>query len=460
MSEDNAGSRGKDRRGDGGDRPRRQGQGFKGARSGGPRGQGQGGQGPRSHGQRGQGSRDQGSRSQGNGGDRSRQQGGDRRGGYGNRRDDTRGGPRGGGERRFDDKRGRDGGSSGAKPFRSSGDKPYRSSGDKPFRDKPYRATGDKPSRDKPFRDKPNGGKPQRDRPFDDRGAAKREGTGNDRFAGKPHRDRAGGNKQHGGRPARDRAPQGRRFDKPHVANQKAEGERKQVPEPPLPEGIKAQSLDSAARKDLLGLPKDLADKIGKHLVAAGGLVDENPEQALAHARYARSRASRLAVVREAAGLAAYHAGEWAEAIAELRAYRRMTHGNMHLAVMADCERALGRPQRALDMAREARGSQLDKAEAVELRIVAAGARRDLGQLDAAVVDLQGHDLDPKRREPWSARLFYAYADNLLASGRQSEAVTWFLHAAEADTEDLTDAPERAFEVSEALRSPDRGQGS
>lgn len=242
------------------------------------------------------------------------------------------------------------------------------------------------------------------------------------------------------------------------MANRRREPEQDRPAEPPLPESAKANALDAAARKDLLGLPKTLADRLGRHLVAAGTLVDTDPERALRHARYARSRAGRIALVREAAGIAAYHAGEWSEALAELRAYRRMTRGNAHVAVLADCERALGRPQRALDLAKETRGAQLDKAEAVELRIVAAGARRDLGQLDAAVVHLQGKDLDPNRRDPWSPRLFYAYADNLLAAGRTEEAVSWFLHAAEADPDGLTDAAERAVEVSEALRAPEHDE--
>ncbi len=205
--------------------------------------------------------------------------------------------------------------------------------------------------------------------------------------------------------------------------------------------------LDIEARRELRSLPKDLAERIGRHLVAAGTLIDEDPEAALAHARYAKSKASRIAVVREAVGLAAYHAGEWTEALSELRAVRRMTRTDIHVAVIADAERALGRPERALDVAKETDISTLPKEVEIELRIVAAGARRDLGQLDAAVVALQGPDLDAERREPWSFRLFYAYADNLAAAGRTEEAVQWFLHAAEADVEEETDAAERAAEL-------------
>ncbi|MCT2587641.1 hypothetical protein JT362_31425 [Actinophytocola sp. S1-96] len=224
-----------------------------------------------------------------------------------------------------------------------------------------------------------------------------------------------------------------------------------------MPDDIEFSDLDPDARRELRSLAKSVAELVGRHLVAAGRLIDEDPELALEHARFARTRAARVAIVREAAGLAAYHAGEWAEALGELRAVRRMTGGQAHLPVMADCERALGRPERALDLIAEATGAtgtggadksgDLPKDVAVELRIVSAGARRDLGQLDAAVVALQGPDLDPAVREPWSARLFYAYADNLAAAGRTDEAIRWFLNAAEADLDEETDAAERAFEL-------------
>ncbi|XVV01776.1 hypothetical protein ACQPW3_30910 [Actinosynnema sp. CA-248983] len=223
------------------------------------------------------------------------------------------------------------------------------------------------------------------------------------------------------------------------------DGGRARAPE--LPEDADISILDPEVKQELRGLPKGLAEIVGRHLAAAGILVDSEPELALEHARYARTKAARVGVVREAAGLTAYHAGEWAEALSELRAARRMSHGAGHVAVMADCERALGRPERAIELAREAQGVKLDPEEAVELRIVAAGARRDMGQLDAAVVALQGDDLDAKRRDPWSARLFYAYADNLAAAGRTEEAIRWFLNAAQADDDNETDAAERAFEL-------------
>ncbi|TWG19069.1 hypothetical protein FHU34_114445 [Micromonospora taraxaci] len=167
----------------------------------------------------------------------------------------------------------------------------------------------------------------------------------------------------------------------------------------------------------------------------------------MAHALAARRLASRISAVREAVGLAAYHAGEWQTAIAELRTYHRMSGLQSHLAVLADCERALGRPERAIDLFRGADREKLDQAVAIELLIVAAGARGDLGQKDAAVAMLQVPDLTSEATVPWTARLRYAYADALLAVGRREEAREWFSRAADVDTEGETDAAERLLEL-------------
>jgi hypothetical protein len=190
-----------------------------------------------------------------------------------------------------------------------------------------------------------------------------------------------------------------------------------------------------------------MADRVARHLVAAGQIIDDDAELALQHAVAARRIASRVAVVREAVGLAAYAAGDWATAIAELRTYHRMTGRQTHLAEIADCERALGRPERAIDLYRGADRTALDKAGAIELLIVAAGARGDLGQHDAAVSMLQVRELDGDERAEWAPRLRYAFADALLAAGRRDEAREWFARAATADEDGLTDAAERLLEL-------------
>jgi tetratricopeptide (TPR) repeat protein len=186
---------------------------------------------------------------------------------------------------------------------------------------------------------------------------------------------------------------------------------------------------------------------VAKHLVAAGRLVDEDPQAALAHAYAARAHAARIGAVREAVGVTAYHAGEWAVALSELRAVRRMNGSVEHLAVEADCERALGRPDRALELERSPIASRLDEAGRVELLIVASGARRDLGQLDSAVVMLQVPELEALPPREWSGRLGYAYADALLAAGRTDEARAWFERVQEIDPYNDTGAGDRLLEL-------------
>ncbi|WP_442813599.1 hypothetical protein [Streptomyces sp. NBC_01244] len=176
-------------------------------------------------------------------------------------------------------------------------------------------------------------------------------------------------------------------------------------------------------------------------------LIDEDPEQAYAYSRIALRLASRVAAVREAAGFAAYANQKYAEAIAEFRAAKRMT-GSVELwPVIADCERGLGRPERALAMAGEPEVQKLDKAGQVEMRLVAAGARRDMDQLDAAIVTLQSPELASSSVQPWTARLRYAYADALLAAGREDEAREWFAKTLEADKDGATDASDRLAEL-------------
>ncbi|MEV7512948.1 tetratricopeptide repeat protein [Streptomyces sp. NPDC089922] len=196
-----------------------------------------------------------------------------------------------------------------------------------------------------------------------------------------------------------------------------------------------------------MSLPKGLAEEVSKNLVMVARLIDEDPEQAYAYSRIALRLASRVAAVREAAGFAAYATQKYSEALAEFRAAKRMT-GSVELwPVMADCERGLGRPERALAMAGEPEVQKLDKAGQVEMRLVAAGARRDQGQLDAAIVTLQSPELASSSVQPWTARLRYAYADALLAAGREDEAREWFGKALEADKDGATDASDRLAEL-------------
>ena len=214
---------------------------------------------------------------------------------------------------------------------------------------------------------------------------------------------------------------------------------------PQLPDSVTPQELDPEARSQLNSLPNDLADTVARYLVAAG--LADDPEQGYAYARAAKRLAARVGVVREACGIAAYRTGRWAEALSELRAARRMTGRDDYLPIMADSERALGRLDRALALVREASTADLDRATQIELRIVESGIRRDQGLPDAAILALQVPELTSGRLRPWSARLFYAYADALLAAGRADEARDAFVRAAEADPDGETDAADRLDEL-------------
>jgi tetratricopeptide (TPR) repeat protein len=216
---------------------------------------------------------------------------------------------------------------------------------------------------------------------------------------------------------------------------------------PEIPEWVDRRELGGDVLRDLRSLSRPGAEFVADHLVAAGALADEDPELAWRHARAARSQGGRIAVVRETVGLVAYRAGEWAEAISELRAARRMGGGPGHLPVMADAERALGHPERAIELSRSVEAAALDPAASAELVIVVAGARSDLGQNDVALVGLRAaaDAVDPEA--PHAARLYYAYADLLARVGRHEPAVTWFVRAADADADEETDAAERLAEL-------------
>jgi tetratricopeptide (TPR) repeat protein len=214
---------------------------------------------------------------------------------------------------------------------------------------------------------------------------------------------------------------------------------------PTVPDDISWLDLDRQARAALRSLPKEMAERVGGHLAAAGVAIDDDPELARRHTDVARRMAGRVAVVREACALTAYACGDFDSALTEFRAYRRLSGDQSHLPLMADCERGLGRPERAIELASSPEAARLLPAVARELRIVVAGARSDLGQPEAASVLLEA---DTALRAGSSAdasvlRLRYAYATTLEALGRSDEAATWFEAVASADTAGITDAADR-----------------
>jgi hypothetical protein len=261
-------------------------------------------------------------------------------------------------------------------------------------------------------------------------------------------RDRKGGGRNVPSASSRDKAGRSAKRTDPTKQSARARESRSAAQrEPAIPDAATIHLLDREVRADLRSLSKPNAEIVGAHLAAAGLFLDDDPRRALDHARAARARAARIGAVREAVGIAAYRAQQWAEALSELRAARRITGDPRNLAVMADTERALGRPAQAARMLDDPDVARLDAETRAELLIVVAGARRDLGQMDAALGVLARGGLDTQHPRPGSVRLWYAYADALQAAGRKGDAARWFAASAALDTTGETDAAERAAEL-------------
>lgn len=194
---------------------------------------------------------------------------------------------------------------------------------------------------------------------------------------------------------------------------------------PDIDEDVTGKELDRATLKQVQGLDEKQAAWVSKHLVMAGRLMYDDPAQAFQHALAASRRGGRLACVREAVALTAYAAGEWHEALREFRTYRRITGDETHIAAQLDCERALGRSEKAVKLASEIDMATLDRDARVELVMVLSGAYEDIGDLDAARKALEIPELDRRRGYPFSPRLFQRYADVLSALGQEKESRQW-----------------------------------
>lgn len=220
--------------------------------------------------------------------------------------------------------------------------------------------------------------------------------------------------------------------------------------EPETPELIE-ELLPPSVKAELKSLPKDLAATVGAHVIAAGQLIDEDPELAWRHAEAARRRAGRVPVVREAAAETAYAAGKYDVALREFRAIRRMNGGDDLIPVMADCERALGRHRDALELLESIDSKRVTGAVAIEALLVEAGTRSDMGQREEALRLLKNaisRKVGPKTGQ---ARLRYAYAEMLLEAGDTQGARSWFESAGALDVDASLDVTDRVAELDGVL---------
>ena len=217
---------------------------------------------------------------------------------------------------------------------------------------------------------------------------------------------------------------------------------------PPIPDDITGNELDRVVTNQLKSLPEKLAARVARHLVAAARLLDSDPETAYQHTLAARARAARVAIVREACGEAAYAAGRFKEALTEFKAARRMSGNAMYLPMMADCERALGRPERALALATRTRGDRprrcrADRDEDRRVRRASRSRRNRGGRSDPRGT----RAAEPLAGVVGSAGCATRMPTRLLADGQPEAAREWFERAAGVDAEGYTDAAERLAEL-------------
>jgi len=235
---------------------------------------------------------------------------------------------------------------------------------------------------------------------------------------------------------------------------------RGRYPEPPVPEDVKPQDLEASARRELRALGRANAENVARHLVMLQRLLDTDPELAHQHARYAASHAGRVAVVRESAGIAAYLSGHYQEALRDIRAARRLSGLDLHRAIEADCERALGNLDRALKAAQGADPAQLDDQEEAEIAMVVSGVRHEMGQTELGLVVIEEAILMFRGDRETLRRLHSVRADRLEELGRVEEAEAVRVRIGEGPQEDEEEDVEVYDVVQEADEEPEESEES
>jgi hypothetical protein len=269
-----------------------------------------------------------------------------------------------------------------------------------------------------------------------------------------------------GGTDRRQDAPSGRarRNDDPNAARpdwqqRVARPVDYDKPKSPLiPDEITEKDLELGLRVQLKTLTPENAERVARHLAMVGLLIDQDPELAHEHALAAASRAARIAFIRETVGITAYTVGDFAVALRELLTFRRISGSNDQLPLMVDCERGLGRPDRALELGRSVDRADLLPGVRVNLAIAMSGARLDRGENDLALAELQIPELNPEKVFPYSVPLFFAYADTLEILGKDAESKRWASLAERADLA-LSGNPgpeDEVFQVLEEFEIPVR----
>ena len=180
---------------------------------------------------------------------------------------------------------------------------------------------------------------------------------------------------------------------------------------------------------------------------AAAAFVADDLEEAERLAQQAKHIALRSASARELLGLVLHRAGKWQEAAKELSAFRRISGSRSQNPVLADVYRALGKPEKSLELVAEIDPATEEEEIVFEGAIVAAGALAELGRVDEAVGRLEALELDPPIAQMHHLRAWYALGDLLERRGRFTQAREYFEAVAAVDP-DLADARERVERLS------------
>ena len=193
--------------------------------------------------------------------------------------------------------------------------------------------------------------------------------------------------------------------------------------EPKMPKGIEWSMLSSDDRERLRGLSKEHAENIGLHILAAYTLEENNPELALEHAQWVAHQASRIDFARETLAFVAYRQGDYKLALREFRTAHRMNGFLDYLPFIADCERGLGHPKKALEIAMGDDAKQLRGEAKAEMFLVYAGALGDLKMWDKAIE--VAHTLGRSKGLAGEYRMRAVQAEQyfLEEAGRTDEAV-------------------------------------
>mgnify|MGYP002726168927 FL=1 len=193
--------------------------------------------------------------------------------------------------------------------------------------------------------------------------------------------------------------------------------------EPKMPKGIEWSMLSTDDRERLRGLSKEHAENIGLHILAAYTLEERDPELALEHAKWVAHQASRIDFARETLAFVAYRQGDYKLALREFRTAFRMNGFLDYLPFIADCERGMGEPKKAIETAMSDDAKYLRGESKAEMFLVYAGALGDLKLWDKAIEIV--HTLGRSKGLAGEYRMRAVQAEQyfLEQAGRSDEAV-------------------------------------